>query len=121
MKLQTINASERFDNTSFSNEVIDGKSVPLQTLFTCAACGEKVGFTKNHIEHRSRVSASNLSSHHQGVFDAHAKEHHIRTTGFLDWNCPRCTSPIRVYVEHWAGGRHGDSGVEIKYVVEPLQ
>lgn len=36
---------------------------------------------------------------------------------FIDFNCPNCKSPVRIYYSSFIGGRHGEMGFEIKYVM----
>lgn len=42
----------------------------------------------------------------------------IETCEYLDWYCPKCRLPARVYFKQWAGGRHGDTGINIITVIE---
>lgn len=36
---------------------------------------------------------------------------------FIDYNCPQCKKPIRIYYSSFLGGRHCEMGFEIKYVM----
>jgi len=36
---------------------------------------------------------------------------------FIDYYCPKCKSPIRIYYSSFMGGRHSEMGFEIKYVM----
>lgn len=118
MEIKLSDGTERFDNTEFSNEISDGKSTPLFSTYTCPACGEKTGFTKKNFEERAWLKFSNLSEEHSEMFNKYVTEKEWARLNYLDWYCPGCELPVRVYVENWAGGRHGDAGVDIKYVLE---
>ncbi len=118
MKISTIQATERFENTEFSNEVVDGMALPLTTAYTCSQCGTQVGFHKLDFESGARQCRSNLEIGVAKLFDEFAQEHVTDTRDFLDWVCPKCGLPARVYVRFWAGGRHGDAGVTLLTVVE---
>lgn len=118
MEIKFSNSSERFDNIHFSNEIIDGQSFPLFTTYTCPICKEKIDFTKKNFEERTLKKFSNLSIEHQKTFDKYAKDKIFNNLEFLDWYCPQCKLPVRVYAQHWAGGNHGDGGVNIINVLE---
>jgi hypothetical protein len=121
MQIKISDAKLRFDNTHFSNEVVDGRALPIFATYTCPQCGEKLGFEKSHFEVRSRLKVSNLAPDIDHIFSRYEKSKKIKHTGFLDWSCPKCFLPVRVYVLHWAGGRHGDAGVDITVVTELLK
>ena len=118
MKVIIANSSERFDNISFSNVTDDGKSLSIFSNYTCPKCKENIVFKKNDFVERSLKDFSNLSIEHQTLFNASANDNQFNNFHFLDWYCPKCNLPVRVYVEHWVGGRHGDSGVNLKSVLE---
>ena len=117
-QVKVSDGKERFDNTSFSNIIEDGKSLPLFATYTCPICAEQIGFTKKDFEERSLNNYSNLSKENQILFSKSAREGQFDNLHFLDWYCPKCKIPVRVYVEHWAGGRHGDAGVNIRFTLE---
>jgi hypothetical protein len=118
MQLNVTNSAERFDNTRFSNEVIVGVSLPLSGTYACPRCHEMIGFTKEASEKRSTLDFSNLSLEIQSLFGSWAEKNDMKGHHFLDWNCPKCHLPARVYVQHWIGGRHGDAGVDLLSVLE---
>jgi predicted RNA-binding Zn-ribbon protein involved in translation (DUF1610 family) len=116
--ISTIQATERFENTEFSNEVVDGMALPLTTAYTCSQCGTQIGFHKRDFESGARQHHSNLESRVSRRFDEFAREHITDTQDFLDWACPQCGLAARVYVRFWAGGKHGDAGVRLLTVIE---
>jgi DNA-directed RNA polymerase subunit M/transcription elongation factor TFIIS len=36
---------------------------------------------------------------------------------FIDFNCPKCKTPVRIYYFSFIGGRHCENGFVIKYVI----
>ena len=113
-----VSATERFDEVSMSTEILEGRVTPLHTLYTCPQCGEKVSFSRTDFESRGRRQTSNLSEVHSSAISALAQETGFGADEYLDWYCPTCRLPTRAYFRQWAGGRHGDSGVDIISVVE---
>jgi hypothetical protein len=39
-----------------------------------------------------------------------------KTNSFLDFYCPTCKRPVKIYYDSWAGGRHGEAGFTIKFI-----
>jgi hypothetical protein len=121
LNITIVKAEERFDNTAFSTELVDGMASPLHTVYVCPQCEEKITFQKRNFEClQSKTHRSNLSVEAATCFDAYAKENLNRESPFLDWICPGCGTAVRVYVEFWAGGRHGDSGINLRAVIEAM-
>ncbi len=114
--IKEVNPNKRFDITSFSSEVNDGKAGALHAVYTCPKCQAKIRFSKENIEFRSKQRHSNLPVSIKSKFDAWAESSELEE--FLDWNCPDCKLASRAYVRLWAGGRHGDSGAVIEVVLE---
>lgn len=73
MKISSVNAAERFDNTEFSNEVVDGMAFPLTAAYICPRCHAQVGFHKRDFEQSSRQRHSNLDAELQRSFDDYAR------------------------------------------------
>ena len=121
MNIEVTPAASRFDRTAFSNESVAGQALPLTATYTCPRCGERVGFTKSNLEDRARQQASNLRHSVQRSFNQWASENNRVGNPFLDWACPGCGLAVRVYARAWAGGRHGDSGVDLDVVLEAEQ
>jgi hypothetical protein len=53
----------------------------------------------------------------QGVFLSIPKTNENIPDSFIDYCCPKCQSPIRIYYFSFIGGRHGEMGFEIKYII----
>ena len=118
MKITCVKAADRFDNTEFSSEVVDGVALSIYTAYTCPQCGVRIGFQKSDFERHTRQHYSNVAPETGRCFDEFAREHLSDVREYLDWVCPRCELPTRVYFQLWAGGRHGDHGISLRTVLE---
>jgi len=121
MLITQVEAAERFDSVAFSSEIIDGRTTSMYTCYRCPRCGERIQFTRRDFEERAPRRLSNLPSEAALEIDAWAARSALGDAPFLDWVCPACSLPARVYVQPWAGGRHGDHGVKLLTVVECAQ
>lgn len=117
-QIKISEAQDRFDNVSFSNVIENGKSLPLFATYTCPVCDEQIRFTKSNLEQRAKRDFSNLSREHQMLFNKTAQGQQFNNLEFLDWYCQNCKLPVRAYLNNWAGGKHGDAGADIIYVLE---
>ncbi len=113
-----VPASERFDETALDDVVEDGNAGPLYTRYTCPSCNGQVAFSRVDFESRGLRETSNLTPEHSAALTALAHLANFASNEYLDWYCPGCKMATRVYFQRWAGGRHGDSGVELLVVVE---
>jgi uncharacterized Zn finger protein (UPF0148 family) len=113
-----VSATDRFDEVALSTEILDGRVAPLHTVYTCPSCGEQVSFSRMDFESRGRRETSNLASQHSQVMSALAQTVGVGGDMYLDWYCPKCRLPARAYFRQWAGGHHGDSGINIITVIE---
>ena len=118
MSLKSVEPSARFDVVAFDNVVKDGRAASLFARYTCARCGEGVGFTKEQFEERAEEGFSNLPADISRLIAAWAVDRGLAAEPFLDWVCPGCGLAVRAYARKWAGGRHGDAGTDIVAVVE---
>ena len=117
MKFEWVSATMRFDNISFSNEVIDGRSLPPDSTYACPRCDQHVGFRREQLQGASSGNSS-FQADVAARFDEEAEARGHAGRGFLDWQCPGCRLLVRAYIDVWAGGRHGDAGANILEVVE---
>lgn len=104
MKFEAATADTRFDQTGFSNEIIDGRSLSLTATYTCPSCSERVGFSRKNFEQRARRQVSNLAPLLQRAFNEWASQNGEAGNPFLDWHCPGCALAVRVYAHPWPAG-----------------
>ena len=70
MKITSVNADARFDNTEFSDEIVDGRARWIHSTYTCPACGLQIAFKEafrtalrqNRTRPRRRLRLSSMSS-----------------------------------------------------------
>jgi hypothetical protein len=86
MNIEAIAAASRFDDTAFSNEIIEGGALPLTATYTCPRCSEQVGFAKQNFEHRAQRQLSNLPPPIQRFFNEWASQNGQAGNPFLDWS-----------------------------------
>ncbi len=112
-----VNLAESIlDKVDFSN--YDDWEIYPEAQYTCG-CGESVFFNFRHFRKHSRSEFSNLR--HEDVLEIENVINDMvrtETNSFLDFYCPGCKRPVRFYYLSWAGGRHGEYGYRIKYVVD---
>jgi rubredoxin len=118
VKITSVKAAERFDNTKFSNEVVDGRALSIYAAYTCPQCGVRIGFQKDNFERALRQDRTNLTPGVARCFDEFAREYLRNLRDYLDWICPSCGLATRVYIQYWAGGKHGDHGIDLIAVIE---
>ncbi len=118
VKIASVKATERFDNTEFSNQIVDGTALSVYAAYTCPSCEERIGFQKRNFEDAANQNRTNLAPDMAKRFDEFARQHLAGKDHYLDWVCPSCGLSVRVYLQVWAGGRHGDSGVNLVTVIE---
>jgi len=114
MKIQ--NADGLLSKTIFNNQD-DWMTYP-ESIYTCTICQEKISFTLRDLNNHSLSSETNLTDKDNLIVNEFAKLGHVSSNSFLDFYCPNCKRPVRVYYESWAGGKHGEAGHIINYIVE---
>lgn len=117
MNITWVAASDRFDGTSVSNEIVDGRSLPPMVFYTCPRCSERVGFSRDNLMGAVRRTTA-LPEPVANSIAVEAQSRDLGELGFLDWPCPKCRLLVRAHVRTWAGGRHGDYGADIMWVAE---
>ena len=103
-------------NKTYFTNYEDGEIYPT-TDYRCK-CGRKVSINLHHLMKHWSSSFTNLS-----IDDTVAIEHTLRAScaevanSFLDFYCPNCKNPVRIYYDGAAGGRHGEASFLLKYVI----
>jgi hypothetical protein len=115
--MELIKATDKFEKTEYSNYE-DWETYP-NSIYICQECDEKVLFSLKNLEKHSLSDFTNLSSTDAQEFDQFIENRDLDgANSFIDFYCPKCKSPVRIYYVAWAGGRHGEAGFILKYVVE---
>lgn len=91
-------------------------------IVSCAVCGCDLAFTLKNFWKYGRNKKSNLAEEDNLKITKFVEEHKEELSkypvrGFIDYYCPECKTPIRIYHQIWYGGR-GTTGCIVHYVVE---
>lgn len=108
-------AAERLTKLEFEADT-DWDTYPA-SVYTCPSCGERIGFALKDLDRHARREFSNLSESHARAAADLAEGSGREYTSFLDFYCPGCRAPIRIYYRAWAGGRW-TRGHDVLFVVE---
>jgi hypothetical protein len=115
--LNIIPAEGRLTKLAFQADE-DWNTYPLSE-YTCASCGEKVGFSLRDLDKHAYSDRTNLSEGDAAAFTAVAAKRLGEANSFLDFYCPGCKAPVRLYYHAWVGGRFTQGHV-IKFVIEKV-
>jgi hypothetical protein len=66
--------------------------------YTCASCGEKVGFSLRDLDKHAYSDRTNLSEGDAAAFTAVAAKRFGEANSFLDFYCPGCVKPRYVFM-----------------------
>ena len=114
-KYTVADAKERLSKLEFSADE-DWQTYPEST-YTCPLCSEEISFSMRDFEKHSFSDFSNLSDAERQEMAIVIPERGENYNSFLDFYCPRCHAPVRIYYLTWAGGRY-THGFTLSLVVE---
>jgi hypothetical protein len=117
MDIVLSSPEERFDEVSLWTGEVDGRVGPSSTFYTCPVCSQQVIFWRRNFERNGRFETSNLSEQEARLITGWATSSAISKHPYVDWYCPKCKLPARVYYRTVAGGK-ADHGIELMQVVE---
>jgi hypothetical protein len=110
-------ASDRLTKVNFNNYE-DWLTYPTSD-YKCDNCDETVSISLSDFDKHQRSTFTNLKQQ-----DSLAVEYYVskitleKANSFLDFYCPGCKRPVRIYYDSWAGGRHTETGYILKYVID---
>lgn len=108
-------ANEVFTKTDFQDD-IDYNTYPI-SVYECPICYNKLSFTKNSFQKYRMNTFSNFSDDELTRINQLIKNKNLKATNsFLEYYCPKCKSPTRVYFTTWAGGRF-TGGYRLSYII----
>ena len=108
-----LKVTKKVDFNSYS----DYETYPTSDI-SCTECDTITSISLAHLKKHQFSDSSNLSLEHRILFDRfiHTKIEGLNNS-FLDYYCPSCSTPIRILYKSGAGGRHGESGFKLKYLI----
>ena len=107
-------ATTILDKTEFTNQT-DWDTFPTAN-YCCDNCNQVVSIDFNSLTKHQFSDFSNFNSEDKELFKK-IETDSIKTNSFLDFYCPTCKRPVRIYYDNWAGGNHGEAGFSIKFIV----
>ncbi len=81
-------------------------------------CGQTVAINFRNLQKHSQSDFTNLKKEDAGQIKQLAESIKEQTDSFIDFYCPQCKRPVRIYYYSWAGGRHGEYGFRLKYIIQ---
>jgi rubredoxin len=109
-------AKDVFDKEDFQADK-DWELLP-QTAYECSVCKEKVVFSLKDLDKHAFSRSTNLSREHAERIESLIRISQLGGfNSFIDFYCPTCQRPIRVYYQSWAGGRF-THGHHLQYVID---
>jgi hypothetical protein len=110
-------ALTKLTKTEFNNQE-DWETYPTAD-YCCDNCNQIISFNFLHLTKHQFSLFSNFSADDEDAFDSFATANNLtQTNSFLDFYCPNCNRPVRFYYDNWAGGRHGELGFSVKYIID---
>lgn len=105
--MEIVQATERFTKIEFQAD--QDWDISPQAIYTCPHCHQEIVFNMSHFAEGTFQYFSNLIESDAKQFDEAIQRVDEDHNSFLDFYCPGCKAPIRVYYLAWAGGRftHG--------------
>ena len=115
--MTTHPATEKLTKTEFDS-LEDWQAYPT-TEYTCDSCNQIVSIAFKDLAKHQFLNFTNFNDQDKKVFeDYESLNAQIKTNSFIDFYCPTCKRPVKIFYESWAGGRHTEHGYIIKYVVD---
>lgn len=87
-------------------------------MINCPNCGNGLKINMNDLKRHQNSHHSNLNKDDNDLVTKIVTDSApTLTNSFLDYYCPNCNAATRIMYDFWTGGRHGEYGFELKYIV----
>ena len=113
--MRKVNPQDRLSKLEFEADE-DWETYP-RSDYTCPKCQEKVSFNLKDLDRHSFSTFTNLSPTDERRAELIVGENKNDANSFLDFYCPGCKSPVRIYFQSWAGGRYTHGHI-FKFIIE---
>lgn len=113
--MKIIPAAEILSKTEFNNQT-DWENYPTAD-YCCDKCSQTISIDFKSLRKHQFSDFSNLDIEDQKQFMDIEKAGE-KTNSFLDFYCPTCKRPVKIYYDSWAGGRHTEAGFKIVFIIQ---
>jgi hypothetical protein len=108
---------DKLTKTNFNNRE-DWDTYPTSD-YSCDKCGQVISISFQNLNKHQFSKSTKLSENDAAeMTDLEIAAPELQTNSFLDFYCPTCHRPVRIYYDAWAGGNHMEAGHTIKFVVD---
>ena len=111
--MRLLIATEILSKTEFNNQN-DWDTYPTAD-YCCDRCNQIVAIDFKSLTKHQFSDFSNFKAADKELFKK-LESNDTKTNSFLDFYCPTCKRPVKIYYNSWAGGHHGEMGFSIKFV-----
>ncbi len=115
MILSIVPAMERLSRLEFQADR-DWDTYP-SSVYHCPVCGTQTSFAMRDLDRHAHREFTNLSQADARVVAEVVEGSGREYNSFLDFYCPGCRVPVRIYYSSWAGGRW-TRGHDLLFIVE---
>jgi len=113
--MQLIEANAVFSKIDFQAD-IDYYTCP-KSIYECPICKSELSFNMQNFEKYWLNKNSSLSiEERERIKKMLGFSKRKEPNSFIDYYCPQCNSPTRIYFTAWAGGRY-TAGFHLEFVV----
>ena len=113
--MRLIDAIEVFSKTDFQAD--KDYSIYPPSIYECPICKNELSFNMQNFEKYSLNTNSAFSIEEQESIKKLIKfSKRQEPNSFIDYYCPECHTPTRIYFIAWAGGRY-TNGYHLDFVV----
>ncbi|HSO89312.1 MAG TPA: hypothetical protein VLQ91_22350 [Draconibacterium sp.] len=86
-----------------------------QITYRCSDCNYQIAFKDKDFQKHSHTDFTNLTKTESLLLDNFVMTNELEQKSFLDFYCPTCNKPTRIYFSDGYGGKHGDYIVGIDF------
>lgn len=125
MTIEKINIDDCFNITSSPRvperfSPTDGHVYDIHTFeqitYRCSDCEYQITFNDKDFQKHSGSIFTNLTKNENDLFNMFVMTNKLEQKSFLDFYCPICKKPIRIYFsDGWGGGKCGEYIVAIDF------
>ncbi len=112
MKLQA--AAEVLNKTEFNSQS-DWETYPTAD-YQCDKCNQIISIDLKNLTKHQFSTFSNLNPKDKELFKFLELKENIPNS-FLDFYCPGCNKPVKIYYDSLGGGHHGERSFSIKFIL----